>query len=337
MRVPSMTSLAALALACSGSGGGGLPDGGTGGGQVPPGATTSVAVNVPASMGSAPFDVPRSLTVPQGFSISVYARVAGARFIAVTPEGWLLVSNPGAGTVSLVRQGSGGADPVVSAWVTGLRLPHDLVFHTIAGTPWLYVSESNAVRRYAWTGATTAPASEVVVTGLPDSSTPELHGVYGHELKNIALDSQDRLFVAIASSCNVCISDAVADPVRGAIYVYDASGQNQRLYARGLRNAEGLDLFPGTDDLWVAVNNRDNIPYPFNDATGQYGQVIPSYVDNHPPDEFIHLRDGGNYGWPYCNPNPDSASGLFAMPFDRDYDTNRDGSQADCSTMDAVT
>ena len=288
-------------------------------------------------MRSAPFDVSRSLTVPAGFAIAVYARVPGARFIAVTPEGNLLVSNPGAGKVSLVRPGTGGADPVVSDWVTGLRMPHDLVFHTLGGAPWLYVSESNGVRRYAWTGATTAPASEVVVTGLPDSSTPELHGVYGHELKNIALDGQDRLFVSIASSCNVCIGDAVADPVRGAIYVYDATGRNQRLYARGLRNAEGLAFFPGTDDLWVAVNNRDNIPYPFQDATGQYGQIVPSYVDNHPPDEFIHLRDGGNYGWPYCNPDPDTASGLFGMPFDRDYDTNRDGSQADCGTMDRVT
>ena len=304
---------------------------------MPPGATTSVTVNVPASMRGAPFDVPRSLNVPAGFSISVYARVAGARFMTLTPEGWLLVSNPGAGKVFLVRPGSGGTDPAVSPWVTGLRLPHDLVFHPIGGTTWLYVTESNGVRRYAWNGATTAPASEAVVTGLPDSSTPELHGVYGHELKNIALDAQDRLFVSIASSCNVCASDAAADPVRGSVYVYEATGGNGRLYARGLRNAEGLAFFPGTSDLWVAVNNRDNLPYPFQDSTGQYGQVIPSYVDNHPPDELIGLRDGGNYGWPFCNPDPDTPVGMFAMPFDRDYDTNASGAAADCSQMDKVT
>jgi len=343
MRPASLSLLGVLAVACSGGSGGGSPDGGgpgqggNGSGQQPPGATATVQVVVPASMRGAPFDVPRSLTVPEGFSIAVYARVPGARFIAVTPEGNLLVSNPGAGKVSLVRQGGSGGDPVVSDWVTGLRKPHDLVFHTVAGTLFLYVTESNGVRRFAWTGAPTAPSAEVVVTGLPDSSTPELQGVYGHELKNIALDGQDRLFVSIASSCNVCIGDAVADPVRGAIYVYDATGGNGRLYARGLRNAEGLAFFPGSDDLWVAVNNRDNLPYPFDDGTGQYGQVIPSYVADHPPDEFIHLRDGGNYGWPYCNPNPDMATGLFDMPFDRDFDTNRDGSRADCGTMDRVT
>src|SRR5678816_3619683 len=238
MRLPC---LPLLAIACSNGSGGGGPDGG---GQLPPGASTSVPVSVPASMRSAPFDVPRSLMVPQGFSIAVYARVPGARFIAVTPEGNLLVSNPGAGKVSLVRAGSGGGDPVVSDWVTGLKKPHDLVFHRIGDTLWLYVSESNGVRRYAWNGATTAPASESIVTGLPDSSTPELQGSYGHELKNIALDGQHRLFVSIASSCNVCASDAEADPVRGSVYVYPGTGGAGRLYARGLRNAEGLAFFP---------------------------------------------------------------------------------------------
>jgi glucose/arabinose dehydrogenase len=344
VRASWLTLIAALAVACDdGMGaagpadGGSTSDGGTGAGQVPPGASASVPVSVPASMRGPPFDVPRTLQVPPGFAISVHARVPGARFIAATPEGSLLVSNPGAGKVSLVRPGTGGGDAVVTDWVTGLTKPHDLVFHGIGGTLWLYVSESNGVRRYAWSGAVTAPAGEVVVAGLPDSSTPELHGVYGHELKNIALDGQDRLFVSIASSCNVCASDARADPVRGAIHLYDAAGGNHRLYARGLRNAEGLAFFPGTDDLWVAVNNRDELPYPFQDATGQYGRIIPSYVDDHPPDELIRLRDGGNYGWPFCNPNPDGPGGLFDMPFDRDYDTNRDGSAADCGAMDRVT
>src|SRR5215813_1701794 len=331
----------AYAVGCGNASGGGPTDGGQSGGgggsgQIP-GASTTVPLAVPASMRSAPFDVARSLTVPQGFSISVHARVVGARFMAVTPEGNLLVSNPGGGNVSLVRPGAGGADATVSDWVSGLRMLHDMVFHRIGDTMWLYVSESNGVRRYAWNGSATAPASQVVVTGLPDSSTPELHGTYGHELKNIALDSQDRLFVAIASSCNVCASDAQANPVRGSVYVYDATGGSGRLFARGLRNAEGLAFFPGTDDLWVAVNNRDDLPYPFQDSTGQYGQLVSSYVDNHPPDEFIKLRDGGNYGWPYCNPNPDGPSALFDMPFDRDFDTNREGSAADCTRMDRVT
>jgi hypothetical protein len=175
----------------------------------------------------------------------------------------------------------------------------------------------------------------VVISGLPDASSPELNGTYGHELKNIALDGSDKLYVSIASTCNVCTSDTQSNPVRAAIYVYNADGSSGRLFARGLRNAEGLAMIPGTNTLWVVVNNRDDIAYPFNDGSGNYGRVFSGYVDDHPPDEFTRVRDGGNYGWPFCNPNPDTPSGLVDMPFDRDYQMNQTGA-VDCGTMDRI-
>src|SRR4029079_4380738 len=63
-------------------------------------ASLSVLVTVPTSMRTSPFDVDRYLTIPPNFSIAVYARVPGARFMAVAPNGDLLVSNAG-GTVYL--------------------------------------------------------------------------------------------------------------------------------------------------------------------------------------------------------------------------------------------
>jgi glucose/arabinose dehydrogenase len=131
-------------------------------------------------------------------------------------------------------------------------------------------------------------------------------------------------------------------PQRAAVYRYNADGSGGQLFASGLRNAEGLAFVPGTNTLWVAVNERDNIAYPFDDSTGQYGQVIPSYVDNHPPDEFTSLRAGGKYGWPYCNPDPDTSSGLNTMPFDPDAQYNQTsaynphGGIVDCRTMDRI-
>ena len=59
-------------------------------------------------MDRAPFDVPRTLLVPPGFSIRVLARVPDARFMALAPNGDLLVSSPAAGRVTLLRPGSGG-------------------------------------------------------------------------------------------------------------------------------------------------------------------------------------------------------------------------------------
>ncbi|WP_210518539.1 T9SS type A sorting domain-containing protein [Hymenobacter terricola] len=297
-------------------------------------AATAATLTVPAALASAPFDVPHTVQVPVGFALAVYARVPGARFMALTPDGNLLVSQPGAGKVALVRPGSAGGTPVVTDFVTGLRNPHDLVFHTIGSITYLYLSESHQINRYVYQpGDLTGQGRQVVITGLPDASTPELGGNYGHQLKNLALDGNHKLYVSIASTCNACLSDTQSNPVRGAIYQYDADGSNGRLFARGLRNAEGLAFIPGTNTLWVVVNNRDNTPYPYNDATGNYGQVMTSYVDNHPPDEFTQVRDGGNYGWPFCNPNPDA--GLDNMPFDLDYDWNRTGA-VDPNAMDRI-
>lgn len=305
----------------------------------PPGASQAVTLAVPPGMAAAPFDVPRQLLVPPGFAIGVFARVENARFMAVAANGDLLVSNPGAGTVSLLRPNGRSAGERFT-FAGGLRNPHDIVFHTLGTTTWVYIAESNRIIRAAYTnGQTAIGAIEVVVAGLPDASSPELNGKYGHQLKNIALNG-NKLYVSIASTCNACVSDTVSDPVRSAIYEYDADGKNRRLYAQGLRNAEGVRFRPGTNELWAVVNNRDNIAYPFHrdwdgDGGDDYGKVMQSYVDGHPPDLLTLVRDGGNYGWPFCNSNPDT--GLDNMPFDRDVQLNADGGKLDCEKADRIT
>ncbi|HKV39610.1 MAG TPA: hypothetical protein VJX67_10380, partial [Blastocatellia bacterium] len=298
-------------------------------------AAVSSVVQVPGSMRYGPFTVPRSLAIPAGFSISVYARIPDARFMAVAANGDLLVSQPDQGKVSLVRPNPGG-DPSVHDFATRLTRPHSIVFHTVKGVNYIYIAETNQIDRFVYNdGDLSAHDEQTVVTGLPDSSTPGIGG-YAHELKNIALDANDNLYVSIGSSCNVCTDDSASSPVRAAIYQYGADGSSPRLFARGLRNAEGLAFVPGTGDLWAVVNERDDIAYPFNDSTGQYGQVIPSYVDNHPPDELTRVRDGGNYGWPFCNPDPDTANGMDNPPFDPDNQLNGAG-QVDCGPLDRIS
>jgi glucose/arabinose dehydrogenase len=228
-----------------------------------------------------------------------------------------------------------GAVPKLFTFASGLKLPHDIVLHTIGSTRYLYIGESNQVTRAIYVPKdTVVRARTVIVSNLPDADTPGLGGQYGHPLKNLAIDKNHKLYVSIGSSCNACLSDGNANPVRASIYKYNADGTGGVLFARGLRNAEGLAFVPGTTTLWAAVNNRDNIKYPFNDSTGNYGKVIPAYVDDHPPDEFTNVRSGGDYGWPFCNPNPDTPSGMDNMPFDVDYDFRSQG--VNCATKDRI-
>ncbi len=287
-------------------------------------------MEVPGTYRTPPFDRKRMLRVPEGAKISVLTRVEKARFLAVGPQGELLVSQPSKGKILLVKQ-TGPSETKVTELISRLRLPHGMAFQRIGDKLYLYAGESNRISRFVYSDDSVVRATEeVVVPDLPDSSSPNLGGAYGHELKNITIGPDQKLYVDIASATNADPSDTRSDPIRSAIYRYDLDGKNRRLISTGIRNAEGLDFRPGTNELWAVVNERDNVRYPFNGKRGgyqasDYGRLIPSYIDDHPPDEFIHVKEGANYGWPFANPNPDQ--GLDRMPFDPDYDTNRDWSK----------
>jgi glucose/arabinose dehydrogenase len=345
-RLLTVLGIVAALTGCSGGGGGG--DSPTASEQAPSGAPALTNVQgaaasvvqpleVPAALATGMFEVPRNLTVPPGLGIRVWARVPDPRFMALAPNGDVLVSVPDEGKIVLLRERPGDV-PQAFDYATGLRNPHDMVFHRVGDILYLYVAESHRVTRSVYQPGETASAERVpVIADLPDDSTPELRGRYGHQLKNMAFGPDGRLYLSIASACNACAEDTVSDPVRGAIYQYNADGGERRLFARGIRNAEGLDFLPGTNTLWVAVNNRDELRVPVDadidgDGSRDLGKVLPAYVDDNPPEPFTAVRDGGNYGWPFCNPVPNATmSNLDYLP---DYELNRDGSVFNCALAD---
>jgi glucose/arabinose dehydrogenase len=282
-------------------------------------------VNVPTSLASGPFGRDRFLQVPRGFQIRVISRIGEARFLAATPEGNLLVSQPSKGRIWRVSLAPSETTAVVAS---DLRRPHGMAFVTIQGKTYLYVSESNQISRFLYdSAAQTLTAKEVIIPNLPDNSSPELRGNYGHDLKNLAIGPDGHLYVDIASSSNADPRDTTSDPIRCAIYRYDLEGGNRTLFAKGIRNAEGLAFVPGTNALWAVVNGRDDLRFPFHRSwqgrgSDDYGKRIQSYVDNHPPDLLIHVKLGADYGWPFAEPDPDTSSGLDNMPLDPDFDNN---------------
>src|ERR1700761_6530552 len=92
--LPLAVALGAGVLAAQASGfatGATLPGVGT--------AFSTVRVRVPAASAAAPFDQPRTSRIPIGWTVSVWARVDGARFALWTPQLTLLVSTPGSGQI----------------------------------------------------------------------------------------------------------------------------------------------------------------------------------------------------------------------------------------------
>jgi glucose/arabinose dehydrogenase len=295
---------------------------------------------VPKGVGASPFNSPRKLAMPTGWHGEVWARVSGARFAAWSPQGQLLVSSASAGQVVVLAPGAGGAAGSQKVLISGLTAPQGLAFDTLEGVQYLYVAESNQLDRYVWGANGTLGARTVLIKGLPDESKA---GDDVHHVKSIAVGSDHTIYVAVGSASNATPNEPGESPPRASILSFHADGTHMQVFASGVRNGEGLSFAPD-GSLWTAVNERDEIPYPFHRPYGEfadaYGHVIPRYVDEHPPDEVARLTAGRDLGWPYCNPDPDTKPGDFKtgrrylqMPFDADAQTNPGGSVLNCSTL----
>jgi len=232
--------------------------------------------------------VAERLSVPEGFAISrFHVGLANARFLRLTEAGDLLVSVPRAGSIHLLERdadGDGRADADRSL-LTGLTSPHGLDLHD----GWLYVAETNAIGRVRFDpGAReTRGEYERIVTGLPEKGN--------HWTRTVRVGPDDRLYVSIGSSCNVCEEK---DPRRAAMLRMQLDGSGQEILATGLRNSVGFDWRPATGELFATDNGRDLLG------------------DDFPPCELNRITPGGFYGWPYANgdnvPDPDFGSGQEA-------------------------
>ena len=307
-------------------------------------ALAQATLQVPSGLGAAPLDEPRAVQAPVGWTVTVWARLDGARLEAWTPDGRLLVSRPKSGDV-VVLDSSASGPPRQSTLVSGLEQPHGLAF---AGST-LYIAESDRVDAYDYRAGSVGER-RTVLDGLPDAKSPELGGAYAHALKSVAVGADGALYVSIGSSGNISAEDRDADPQRATILRVpppSTPAGMATVFARGVRNGTGLAVDP-TGAVWTAVNNRDNIGYPYDRSYGSgggsdLGKVLPAYVNDHPVEELAKLTAGRDLGWPFCNPEPDvdpgapgSALTYTDLPFVRDIQTNPDGSKLDCSTLPRI-
>src|ERR1700677_4089317 len=128
----------------------------------PTGAQVTVNVEVPESCRTAPFDRERALKIPKNAKISVLARIEKARFLALSPQGDILVSQPSRGKILVIRQ-SGSPEQKVDELIGGLRLPHGMVFQRIGDKLYLYVGESNRISRFVYSNDSLSQANEEIV------------------------------------------------------------------------------------------------------------------------------------------------------------------------------
>ncbi|SLN12413.1 PQQ-dependent sugar dehydrogenase [Oceanibacterium hippocampi] len=247
--------------------------------QLPaPFASESVA-NSPARVARPTF---AGLTVPAGFTASIFAdRLEHPRWFLVLDNGDVLVSEPKASRITLLRDGDGDGKAEVRRIIAdGLDRPHGMAWRD----GWLYVGEPRRIVRMRY-----APGDDAV-SGSPEPVTGDgaLGDGRGHWTRNLLFDADGGGFlVTVGSRGNV----GEEDPVRASVQHFDAGGDGQRTFADGLRNPVGIARHPDTGDVYVVVNERDG------------------YGDDLVPDFLTRIRQDEFFGWPYAYaggiPDPD--------------------------------
>jgi glucose/arabinose dehydrogenase len=301
----------------------------------------AVRLHVPAANRAGVFRSARSLQLPRGWTAEAWALVTEPRLEAWTPQGALLVSSPTQGKVTELTPHAGqpGAAPSQRTLVRGLNNPQGLAFDRVNGREVLYIAGSSDVYRYVWKGNRVGRGS-ALISGLPDQH-PAQDDV--HTMKNVVVGSDHTIYVDVGSSSNASPRTSWHGIPRASVLAYRPNGTLKRVWARGIRNGDGLAFAPD-GSLWTAVNERDQISYPFHRSYGgasdAYDKVITAYVNNHPPDEVAKLTPGRDLGWPYCDPNPDRRTGAANtgfrytnLPFTRDAQTNPTGARLNCSKI----
>lgn len=224
-----------------------------------------------------------TLQTPSDLRVSLYATgVANARFMALGPQGDVFVGTRYNGTVSVVlnRKAGPNATQVVTL-LSGLSAPHSVAYRKGL----LYVAEEGQVSSWSYdTAAVRASHQHVIVSGIPTGGL--------HFTRTLAFAPDGSFYVSVGSSCNECIDYAN----RAVIMHYRSDGTGGQVYASGLRNAVGLAVQPGSGRLWAVDNGEDNLG------------------DNIPPDELNLIKQGGNYGWPYCYGNGQRDPSVYAAP-----------------------
>lgn len=242
----------------------------------------------------------------EGFTVELLASgFKQPRVVRTAPNGDIFLADSKAGEIHVLRLDRG---KIVDrdTFATGLNKPYGIAFYPLGPNPqWVYIGETDGVVRLPYT------SGDLKSSGTPE---PVIEGIpwQHHWTRDIAFsEGGSRLYLAVGSASNIAL-DMFPEPRepkldewkvtrplgalwdteerRAAILSFSPEGDDEEIFATGLRNPAGMTIQPRTGELWAVVNERDGLG------------------DNAPFEYATAVNEGGFYGWPwyYIGANEDT-------------------------------
>ena len=253
-----------------------------------------------------------TLNVADGFEIRPVAEgLKRVRFFAKSPDSRIFVTDMynltdnKRGVVYILDGWNERAAKFekVTPYLTNLRNPNSVQFYRdTSGQDWFYLAETDKLTRRKFTLGETKPTDNnpQTVATFPDYGLSYKYGGW-HLTRTIAFGPNGKLYISVGSSCNSCVEK---EKVRASIIEMNPDGSDQRIFARGLRNAVGLKWINGA--LWATNQGSDHLGLQRPDET--FYVLVGLKDPSANADRRGKITD---YGWPYCH----SSNGkIFADP-----------------------
>ncbi len=271
------------------------------------------------------------LFLPEGFEAIVVADSVGlTRHLAVNNNGdiyvKLRITTGNMGNMALRDTNNDGRADIFKRFGD---YPNDGSFATEMRihNGYLYFSSEQVVYRQKLT------PSQLIPDGKPEIIVIDQHPIQWHNAKSLAFDNRGGMYVTFSAPTNNCedwttTNGTVTANVKGyspcpelkdqaGIWKFEEGkwGQTQsdgQPFAKGIRSVVGISWNEKDNSLYAIQHGRDYL----NEHAPQYFNRWQNAVL--PAEEFIKIKKGDNYGWPYCYYDPFKHKKLVAPEYGGD-------------------
>ena len=222
---------------------------------------TTIAQDGPAA--NSIRNILRTIELPPGFTIDLYALVPDARHMAMAPQGTALFVGTKKEKVWVVmdRDGDNIGDEVKDfAPSLTFDIPNGVAF---SDDGFLFIAERNRVMMYPAAEFFHESPDVVAIPIVPQGGLiPVEEESYNHTARVIKLGPDNKLYISLGQPFNVAPPEKLAlynETGIGGIIRMDRDGSNREVYTYGVRNSVGHDFNPANRELWWTDNQVDGM------------------------------------------------------------------------------